>query len=975
MDRRNFLKVVGAASLSSLVIGDLTKLVAAKVSVAGATSEKWEKYQVGQKTPSICPYCAGGCGLTITTLGGELVEAEGDPIHPINRGSLCSKPAALPQYITERRLLYPMKRTNPKKGKDEDPGWVRITWDEAYATIARKVKDALSSYPYKNNGNYFYDGKNNPISWLGSSYWNNEECYLGRKLISLLGSNNVEHQARKCHASTVAALANTFGFGAMTNHIVDAKNSKVFLIVSNPAESHSMEFKWVQEAKENGAIILNLDPRFQRTSAKADVYGKYRSGAEATLFLGFIRYLVYEHPERIDRTFVSTRTNAPYTTEGIGPLADWETNSNSIFGKLKALVAPYTPAEVERVSGLPASKFIEVAEKFTSIKPGNIYYSMGTTQHSNATQTIRAQAILQLLLGNMGKPGGGVNALRGISNVQGSTDMNLLSHLIMGYRAPPKTVEELRRYQKWKNSDAATRGGNPAGTTYSAPDKFKERYDARHFPTWNALEYHWGMYAGTWPGLNPDTEPVVCDLPVGTGNAIVQLFRAVKDGTIKVMICNGENPAVSVANVNLVRETLESQNLFLVVNEIRETETAVYADILLPGTVQVERDGSLTNTGRWIQWRWKSLNPPGECKPELTYLTELYQNIRAELKAAGIKLPSEKYEDEHPGVDVKKTVGNEKTVDIQNDPEAAWPSRFGNSAEGVYKEIGAKTIQVGDINLPQAAANVIYKNTYDLALRPDLDGILAKRRDPNPVDLEDAKYGYYKNWAVSWMLNQRVLYNNTESIPGVDYFFTWAAISSEVWLGYDKAMIFSKPLHKPELPVTNPFHHGMPLHNEPVESPDPELASQYPTMWDNRFPVAIGSATEYPIVMTTFRLAEHMQAGSMTRNLPWLVEAEPSMFVEMSPELAEILGVKAGDEVIVKSARNTQGITVKAQVTDRIKPIPVNGKIVHEVARPWHWGIKGLSTGPSANEITIDAVDSSANIPETKACLVKIEKA
>ena len=590
MDRRDFLKVVGAASISSLVIGDLAKMVKARASVEGATSEKWEKYKVGQRTPSICPYCAGGCGLTVTTLGGELVEVEGDPIHPINKGALCSKPAALPQYVTERRLLYPMKRTNPKKGRYEDPGWVRITWDEAYETIANKVKDALASYPYKNGSDYFYDGKNNPIAWLGSSYWNNEECYLGRKLISLLGSNNVEHQARKCHASTVAALANTFGFGAMTNHIVDAKNSKVFLIVSNPAESHSMEFKWVTDAKENGAIIINLDPRFHRTSAKADIYGKYRSGAEATLFLGLIRYVLYEHPERIDRTFVQTRTNAAYTTEGVGPLSDWETNPSSIFSILKTLVAPYTPEEVERVSGLSASKFREVAETFTSIKPGNIYYSMGTTQHSNATQTIRAQAILQLILGNMGKPGGGVNALRGISNVQGSTDMNLLSHLIMGYRAPPKTVDEIRRYQKWKNTDAATRGGNPSGTTYTAPDKFAERYDARHFPTWNALEYHWGLYVGTWPGVNPDSEPVVCDLPVGLGNPIVQLFRAVSDGIIKVMICNGENPAVSVANVNLVRGALESENLFLVVNEIRETETTVYADILLPGTVQVERD-------------------------------------------------------------------------------------------------------------------------------------------------------------------------------------------------------------------------------------------------------------------------------------------------------------------------------------------------------------------------------------------------
>jgi len=976
LDRRDFLKVVGAASVASFTLGDFIKASRAKASVAGATSEKWEKYIVGQKTPSICPYCAGGCGLMVTTLDGELVEVEGDPIHPINRGALCSKPAALPQFvINERRILYPMKRTNPNKGKDVDPGWTQITWDEAYEIIANKVKDALSGFPYKHDEDYYYNGKDNPVAWLGSSYWNNEECYLGRKLISLLGSNNVEHQARKCHASTVAALANTFGFGAMTNHIVDAKNSKVFLIVSNPAESHSMEFKWVTNAKENGAIIINLDPRFHRTSAKADIYARYRSGAEATIFLGLIRYVLHEKPERVDWNFLETRTNAPYMTDGTGPLTDWQTNPNSIFNTLKVLVDQYTPQEVERISGIPATKFVEVAETFSSIKPGNIYYAMGTTQHTNATQTIRAQAILQLILGNMGRPGGGVNALRGISNVQGSTDMNLLSHLIMGYRAPPKTVDEIRRYQKWKNTDAATRGGYLGGATYTSPDAKTGQYDARHFPTWNALEYHWGVYVGTWPGEDPDNEPVVCDLPVGLGNAIIQLFRAIKDGTIKVLICNGENPAVSVANVNLVREALSSEHLFLVVDELFETETAVYADILLPGTTQVERDGSLTNTGRWIQWRWKSLNPPSECKPELTYLTELYQKIRATSKVAGIKLPSEKYEDEHPGVDIKKTVGVENKVDLQNDPEVSWPSRFGTSAEDVYKEIGAKSIQVGDVTLPQSAANVIYKNSYDLDMRPDLDGILAKRRDPNPVDSEDEQYGYYKNWAFSWMVNQRILYQKDESNKGVDYFFTWFAISPDVWLGYDKAAIFSNPLYNLNKPTTNPLRHGMPLHNEPLESPDPTLASEYPSMWDDRFPVEIGGPDEYPYVLTTFRLAEHMQAGAMTRNLSWLVETHPSMFVEISPELAQEIGVSDGDDVLVKSARNTGGIKVKAMVTDRIKPLIINGKTVHEVAMPWHWGFKGLSTGPSANELTMDAVDVSANIPETKACLVKVEKA
>ncbi len=996
LDRRSFLKIAGAASIASFALKDALGKEVPKANAA-LTREKYDRYKTGQKVPTICPYCATGCGLLATTVDGKLLEVEGDPSHPINQGSVCSKGAAAFQlYTSDRRVLYPMKRTNPKKGKDEDPKWQKISWSEAYSIISGKVKDALTGFPYKQGSDYYCVGKDNPVAWLGSSYWNNEECYLGKKLISLLGSTNVEHQARKCHASTVVGLSNTFGFGAMTNHIIDAKNAKSFLIMSNPAESHTIEFRWIQEAISNGAKVVVLDPRFTRTASKADVYARFRSGSEAALFLGMIRYVLFEKPERADWSFLEARTSAPYKTDGTGPLSDWKTNPDSILGKLKSIVEKYTPEEVERICGISKDKFIQAIDTFSSTKPGAIYYSMGTTQHTNAVQAIRAHAILQLVLGNMGKAGGGVNALRGISNVQGSTDMNLLAHTIMGYRGPPLNVTEIRRYQKWKNgggpgtsgnldTDAQKRGGTTDGGRVSYPwadisdaeskSKATEfRYDDRHFPTWNALEYHWGIYVGTWPGVDPDNEPVVCDLPVGIGNYIVPLFRAIRDGKIKVLICNGENPAVSVPNVNLVRDALSSANLFMVVNEIFETETAIYADILLPGSVQVERSGSISNTGRWIQWRWKAVEPPGECKPELTYVTELYQNIRTALKAAGIKLPSEKFEDE-TSAQVKKMIG---TVEVENNPEAAWPSRFGTDSESVFKEIGARSITVGGVTLPQAAANVLYRGGYDTAFTSVVEGgILAKRRDLTPVDAEDGSNGYFKNWAYSWMDNQRILYNSSESKAGVKTFFVWFATDPTAWLGHtlDKAAIWSRPLYDPTKPAKNPLSQAMPLHTEPLESPDSTLAAEYPTMWDNRYAVETGSADEYPYVLITNRVAEHMQAGAMTRNVPWLVEAQPEMFVEISPELASSLGITDGSYVLVKTKRTPTGIRVKAIVTNRVQPLTVNGKKVHQVAMPWHWGFKGLSTGPSANEITIDSVDVSANIPEYKTCLCKVEKA
>ncbi|TFH13245.1 hypothetical protein E4H04_12300, partial [Candidatus Bathyarchaeota archaeon] len=706
--------------------------------------EKMALYKMGRRTPSICVYCAGGCGVVLTEVGGKIIEVEGDPYHPINQGSTCSKLAAYIQLINnENRLTRPMMRTNPRKGVNEDPGWTYISWDNALQIIAEKVVEAIDGHTASHEevlGNsvvqsYYRIGKDSPVMWHGSSYWSNEECYLGKKLISLLGSTNVEHQARKCHASTVAALANTFGFGAMTNHIVDAKNSKCFLIMSNPVESHTMEFKWVLEAKANGAKIINLDPRYTRTSSKADIYVKYRSGAEAAIFLGLIHLLVYEMPQYIDQGFVETRTNAPYDMDG-NLLADWMTNPSSLFSKLKSLVVEYTPDEVERISGLPSNKLWEIAETFFSNKPSNIYYAMGTTQHTNATQAIRSQAILQLLLGNMGVPGGGVNALRGISNVQGSTDMNLLSHLIMGYRAPPRNTQDVRRYQKWKNTDPVTRqGGVEGGVTYSPADKIEERWDARHFGTWLNLERNWGMHVGTIPGLDPDNEPIVSDMPIGNGNATTQLFRAMLEGKIKVAIIVGENNAVSNANSNMIREALSKPGVFTVVNELFDTETAHFADIVLPGTTRAERSGSVTNTGRWIQWFWKAVEPPGECKDELWFCSQLFKRIRN----LGHKMPSEL-----------------SPYDVSKSVDATWPTPYtmelGETPEAVYKEIGHPTLW----------SNVLYRGSWNGSLRPDLDGILAKRRDPRPINQQDEQYGFYKNWAFSWMDNQRVLYNINE---------------------------------------------------------------------------------------------------------------------------------------------------------------------------------------------------------------------
>lgn len=958
--------------------------------------EKFRKYRRGKRIPTICNYCAVGCGMIgVVSEGGELIELEGDPYHPINEGALCSKGAATIQLIRNpRRVLYPMKRSKPK-GAD-DPGWVRISWDEAYQAIVENImriwRRDVEPRIRKPDG-YYLIGRESPFSWLGSSYHSNEENYLFKKFMSLLGSMNVDHTARICHSTTVAAFASTFGFGAMTNHWTDLINSRRILIIgANPAEQHPVAIKWINRARDRGAKVIHLDPRYNRTSSIADIFANFRPGSEIPIYLGIARYVVFEKPERVDWEFLEKRTNAPYDLEAIladeevkpeDKLPDWRTNPRSVWSHLVRVIERYTPEEVSRITGIPVEKFRKIAETFTEEKPGTIVYSMGSTQHHNGTQNMRGMAVLQLILGNIGKPGGGINAERGISNVQGSTDMNVMSHILMGYRTTPRNLDDVRRYQKWKNSDPLRRGGVPGGVTYKPRDRVEERWDLRHFPTWNALEYHWGIYIGTWPGKDPDNEPVVCDLPIGKGYTMVPMHKAMKEGKIKFAFYNAANHAGSLAFASEKREGLMNLEFF-VVQDLFESEAAHYADILLPGTATVaEKEGSVTNSGRWIQWRWKIVDPPGEAVPEYEVVTKIFRMLRR----AGLKLPSEKFEEDN-NVEIKRVIGG---VEVDNNPDEHWPSTFGDTPKALYKEIGAKQgiIKVGNAVLPQAPANILYRGQWDPELRPDLDGILAMRRDKRPVSSYDAEYYQFKNWAYSWMDNQRILYDLEEDPPGLKTFFNWWATNRKSFLGLDVASLWSRPLYRPGkvendikrgvfpagMEDRHPEYLGFPVHNEPVEYPDPDLVKEYPPIWDDRYPVVKGDVDEYPAVLTTFRLSEHMHVGQHTRNLPWLAELFPELFIEISPEYADELGIKSGDEVIVKTARKPDGIRVKAIVTKRIRSLNINGRKIHIVALPWHWGFKGLVKGPIVNDLTIDAGDSFTEMPETKVCLCRVEPA
>ena len=342
-----------------------------------------------------CGLCINCCGVNAYVEDGKLVKVEGTPEHWLNKGKLCPKGERLVDLLySPARLKYPMKRVGERgSGK-----WQRISWDQAINEVGDKMLEIREQ-----------SGPDS-VYWLGSAKHNNEQAYLFRKFAAFWGTNNVDHQARICHSTTVAGVANTWGYGAMTNSYNDIHNSKAILIIGgNPAEAHPVSLQHIFRATErNNAPLIVIDPRFTRTAAHADLYMRLRPGTDVPVVWGMLWHIFENGWE--DKEFIRER----------------------VYGmdQIRAEVAKWTPEEVERVSGVPEEQVKRVAQIMATHKPGTFIWCMGGTQHTIGNNNTRAYCAFQLALGNMGVAGGGVNALRGESNVQGSTDMAVLYHII-----------------------------------------------------------------------------------------------------------------------------------------------------------------------------------------------------------------------------------------------------------------------------------------------------------------------------------------------------------------------------------------------------------------------------------------------------------------------------------------------------------------------------------------------------------------
>ncbi len=808
----------------------------------------------------------------------------------------------------------------------------------------------------------------------------------------------------------------------MTNHWIDLKNSDCILIMgSNAAENHPISFKWVTKAQEAGGTLIHVDPRFTRTSSKADIYAPLRSGSDIAFLGALINYILENN--LIFKEYVVNHTNASFIVgkdfdfkdglfsgyDEVGRKYDkskWKfemddkgvpkrdntlADPRCVYQLLKKHYSRYTLDRVVEMCGTPKDKVLEVFKAYAATgkpdKSGTIMYAMGWTQHTVGVQNIRTMSIIQLLLGNMGMAGGGVNALRGESNVQGSTDQALLFHIIPGYMPTPSTAQ-------------------PA-----LDDYLKLIKPVSNDPKSMNWKKNYGKYAvSLLKSFYKDAEPATAynwmpKLDVGQNASWLVLFDEMLKGKFKGFFAWGMNPAVSGANSNKTREAMTKLDWLVNVN-IFDNETGSFWQgpgmdpkkiktevFMLPCSVSVEKEGSISNSGRWMQWRYQGPKPLGDSRADGEIIYELALKVRELYKKEGGKFPEPVLNLNWDDMGNGHEFDAHKTARLINgyylkDVEEKQP-------DGTVK-VFKKGTQVAAFPALKddgstCSGNWIYCGSY-VDQDPAKGNRAAKRsKEQTPAQ---ANVGLFPNWSWSWPVNRRVIYNRASvDQTGKPYAPQKAVLA---WNGEGKKWDIDVVDGGGAPGSVHPFimqPHGMgalygpglndgpfPEYYEPLECP----VADHPFSKVLHNPTALKFAGEkhnvcdprFPFVCTTYRVTEHWQTGLQTRPQAWLLEAEPQMFCEMSEELATMRGIKNGDKVWLENSRGK--LWAIAIVTKRFKPFTVQGQTVHEVGIPWHFGWrwpKDGSGGDAANLLVPSVGDPNTGIPESKAFMVNVRKA
>jgi formate dehydrogenase major subunit len=928
MDRRTFLKrsgiTAGGAALASVMPLGMVK----QAKAAAAKGMKIIK--------SVCTHCAVGCTVIAEVDNGVWVGQEPGFDSPINLGAHCAKGAAVREHAhNDRRLRYPMKLSGGK--------WVKLSWDQAINEIGDKMLEIRKS-----------SGPDS-VYWLGSAKFSNEQSYLFRKFYAFWGSNNGDHQARICHSTTVAGVANTWGYGAMTNSMNDIHNSRaIFMIGSNAAEAHPVSLQHILKAKEqNNAALIVCDPRFTRTAAHADEYVRLRPGTDVALIWGILWHIFENGWE--DKTYIKQRV--------------WG------MEKVRAEVKKWTPEETENVTGIPGSQLRRVARTLANNRPGTIIWCMGGTQHTNGNNNTRAYCTMQLALGNIGTQGGGANIFRGHDNVQGATDMCILSHSLPGYYG--------LKTGSWKHW----------ARVWDVPYD----YVLKRFASKKLMESK-GFPVSRWiDGVLENKKNI--DQP----------------NNLRAMVLWG-HACNSQTRLPEMKKAMEKLDIMVIIDPV-PTFAAVIPDrkdgvYILPAATQFETYGSVTASNRSLQWRDKVFDPIYEAKPDqdIMYLfakkfgfaKQFFKNIKVTNGSPSVEDTTREfnrgmwtigYTGQSPER-LKAHMANQHTFD------RTTLLAKGGAVSGEYyglpwpcwgtaelKHPGTPVLY--DTSKPVAEGGLCFRARFGVQRKGS--NLLAEGSYPVDSEIKDGypqfsmamlkKLGWDKdltakeNAAIDKVAGDKTNWK-TDLSGGIQRVaikhgcapFGNAKARVNVWT----------------------FPDPIPLHREPLYTNRRDLLPKYKTYKDKqayRLPTKYESiqkidySKKFPTILTQGRLVEYEGGGDESRSVKWLAELQQDMFCEVNPIDANDVGIRDGQDMWVHSPEGGK-VLVKALVTERVAP----GVAFMPFHFGGHWQGKSLRDkypsgtdpyvlGEASNMCGTYGYDSVTQMQETKATLCRIEAA
>ena len=941
LDRRAFLK------RSGLVAGGAAFATQLPYNMMGKARAAEEPRKVEVKR-TVCTHCSVGCAVDAVVENGVWVRQEPVFDSPINLGAHCAKGAAVREHgmtHDSRRLRTPMKLVGGK--------YQKISWDQAINEIGDKLLSIRK------------DSGPDSVFWIGSSKHSNEQAYLMRKFVSMFGTNNCDHQARICHSTTVAGVANTWGYGAMTNSYNDMGNTKCALYIgSNAAEAHPVSMLHMLHAKETGAKMIVVDPRYTRTAAKADEYVRIRSGTDIAFLFGVLHHIFKNGWE--DKQYIHDR----------------------VYGMEKVrdeVLAKWTPDKVEEACGVPEAQVYKVAEMMAKNRPSTLVWCMGQTQHTIGNAIVRASCIVQLALGNIGVSGGGANIFRGHDNVQGATDVGPNPDSLPGYYGISAGA--------WKHFCAAW------GVDY---DWMKKQFVSQ------AMMEKPGMTVSRWiDGVMEKNELID------------------QDNNLKAIVFWGHAPNSQTRGLEM-KTAMEKVDLMVIIDPypsasavIPDRQDGVY---LLPAATQFETSGSATASNRSLQWREKVIEPLFESMPDhvlmqafaekFGYGTELSKNF----KMISYERNGRKWNEPEPESILREinktcwTIGytgqsperlklhmkHMNTFDVRTLkanggpcdgdyfglPWPCWgtPEMKHPGSPNLYDT--SKHVMEGGGNfranfgveregVSLLAADGSHSKGADITTGyPEFDHVLLKKLGWwSELSESEQKAAEGKNWKTDPNgAIIRVVMKNHGCHP-----FGNAKARAIVWN----------------------FPDAIPQHREPLYSPRPDMVAKYPTHDDKkafwRLPTLYKTvqdanvkndiATKYPLILTSGRLVEYEGGGEETRSNPWLAELQQENFIEINVKDANDRGVRDGEYVWVQSATGNGKLKVKAMVTPRVAPgttfIPFHfsgwwqGK---DLVGKYPSGSAPFVRGESINTATTYGYDSVTMMQETKTTLCQVEK-